>query len=367
MVKLPPVRKRQGYSDLSSDDLVFALFWDRALGDPGAMREDREMAPIVATKTLNTLLIRFKHGKHDQRSHGRRGARGRAAASAYQAARAGGASHTEARAAANNVSRAIAARQRLANVDKQLAGHVSDRQRSSLQAEKIRLTNEIGRRASSGNSDQFNAIVGADISPTVRGRAAPRKPATAPRTAAQPASSVPREKARAFENKVRLQDYESALVLDGKGKPILSKDGGKDYVNFSAAEVAQIRAAQGVVMTHNHPGGLKYPPGNPARAGNSFSQEDIVFATSGGVQEMRAVTPTRRYYVKAPQGGWDEAYHRREIAPRYKRYESDTFAEFGRRINEGSLTIDQANAEHYHRIWSKVFGDLGIEYGYTED
>jgi polyhydroxyalkanoate synthesis regulator phasin len=52
MAKLPPVRKRTSYSDIGSGDLVFALFWDRLLGDRGAMQEDREMAPI-ATKTLD--------------------------------------------------------------------------------------------------------------------------------------------------------------------------------------------------------------------------------------------------------------------------------------------------------------------------
>lgn len=49
--KLAPVRKRTSYSDIRSEDLVYAIFWDRLLGDPGAMREDREMAPI-ATKAL---------------------------------------------------------------------------------------------------------------------------------------------------------------------------------------------------------------------------------------------------------------------------------------------------------------------------
>jgi hypothetical protein len=98
MVKLPPVRKRASYSDIGSGDLVFALFWDRLLGDPGAMREDREMAPIVATKTLNSLLIRFKHGKHDQRSHGRSTARRRASQVAYREARASGEDPASARA-----------------------------------------------------------------------------------------------------------------------------------------------------------------------------------------------------------------------------------------------------------------------------
>ena len=43
MTPLPPVRKRTNYADLSSGDLTFALFWDKALGEIGAMREDREV------------------------------------------------------------------------------------------------------------------------------------------------------------------------------------------------------------------------------------------------------------------------------------------------------------------------------------
>lgn len=118
-----------------------------------------------------------KHGAHDQSSHGRRGPRGRASAGAYRAARAGGASVEEARAAARDVSEVHTARQRMANIDKQLEGGVSDSRRASLQAERQRLQSEVDTRTARTPAARD---AGTDVQPTVRGRqgggAAPRAP-----------------------------------------------------------------------------------------------------------------------------------------------------------------------------------------------
>lgn len=144
-----------------------------------ARRLEREGRPDVQPVGGDEEEKAYKHGKHDQRSHGRRGPRGRAAAAAYRAARAGGASHAEARAAANDVSRSIAIRQRSANIDKQLEGHLSDKQRASLLAEQRRLNGEQDRIMGRMSAAQRTEAMSADVAPTVRGRAAPAKPAKA--------------------------------------------------------------------------------------------------------------------------------------------------------------------------------------------
>jgi 2'-5' RNA ligase len=54
----------------------------------------------------------YKHGKHNQATHGRKGRAGRAGASAYQAARASGAGHSEARAAGRQATTAERAAER---------------------------------------------------------------------------------------------------------------------------------------------------------------------------------------------------------------------------------------------------------------
>jgi hypothetical protein len=356
MVKLPPVRKRTSYGDITSGDLVFALFWDRLLGDPGAMREDREMAPIVATKTLNNLLIRFKHGKHDQRSHGRKGRAGKAGGAAYQAARSGGASHSE----------ALAASMRATTTERQaMRTEAQAKRRQSLetQAQRARRAAESGqvtpaqRSALLAKADRLEARSrGEKVGPR-------QKPApAAPRSAESPAQAA----ARARETQIRSQRHESATAFDANGKPIISKDGGSDYVDISPINIRQMRNAEGVVFTHNHPAGWEFPAGDPRRNGNSFSPEDIRVAADAQVAQMRAVTPTRTYYVDRPSQGWNANYWQQEIRPRYERAAQETRSDFIRQIREGRVRPEQAEAEHYHAVWSRVFGELGINYGYTE-
>lgn len=122
-----------------------------------------------------------KHGKHNQASHGRRTARRGAAQSAYRGARAAGASPQEARAVARDASEVFAARQRLANIEKQLGGAVTDRTRASLEAERARLTQDIDSRVARLRSSSSQAMAGgvgdavyqarnASVAPTVSGR-----------------------------------------------------------------------------------------------------------------------------------------------------------------------------------------------------
>lgn len=184
-------------------------------------RMDRAEALRVLGETQKTWWL--KHGAHDQSSHGRRGARGRASAAAYRGARAGGASVQEARAAARDVSAIYTARQRIANIDKQLEGSVSERQRSSLAAERGRLNQDIETRTArvrglgsaamnAGAGDGLGTARNAPVEPTVRGR---RPKSDTPAQAAQD-DAAPRANATALAQQHGLP-AESARYLEMTG------------------------------------------------------------------------------------------------------------------------------------------------------
>ena len=111
--------------------------------------------------------------------------------------------------------------------------------------------------------------------------------------------------ARAKEEQIRFQTFESAFAWDAQGNEILAKDGQQYEVTFTAQERAALKDA---TLTHNHPHGLGFADTDPQSAGNSFSPEDIAFAMACDLAEMRVVTPKLRFSMKRPASGWGYAY-----------------------------------------------------------
>lgn len=317
---------------------------------------------MIALKilSLRLKLIRLKHGKHDQSTHGRKGRAGKAGAAAYASARASGASHQEAREAQKQAT----TQERLA-----MRAEVQQRRTERLkgQAERARRAANSGQVTESQRAallDRANRLearargerVGPKQKPAPPAPVA--KPKRAPRAKTKPDAAV-YNTIRKEEDRIRPQRFETAYAVDANGKSILNLNGEQYSVTFSDAQVSKLRAAKGVVMTHNHPRGWDVPANDPRRQGNSFSFEDIAFAAEANLYEMRAVTPTRAFYVRRPSDGWDW----NTIRARYDTENRNTRSEFTQRINEGKMKPEEAQAAHYHTVWSKVFGDLGIEYG----
>lgn len=368
MAPLPPVRKRSTYRDIRSDDLVFALFHDRVMGKTGDMDPDRAFDPApsqIARKVrlleLKLELLKLKHGKHDQSTHGRKGRAGKAGASAYASARAGGASHQEALGAAKQATtqeraaiRAEAAQKRTERLQGQAerarraanSGEVTEAQRAAL----LDKANRLDARAR-----------GERVGPRQKPAPPPApvaKPKRAPRAKTNPDAKV-YTAIRQEEDRIRPQRFETAHAVDADGKVILNIDGQHTSVGFSDAQVAKLRAARGVVMTHNHPLGWDVPASDPRRQGNSFSLDDIQFAADANLFEIRATTPTRTFYARRPAGGWDWG----AIRTRYDNVNRETRSAFTQRIREGKMKPEDAEAAHNHAVWLKVFGDLNIDYG----
>jgi hypothetical protein len=137
---------------------------------------------VVARADAATKAVTLKHGKHDQSSHGRKGAGGQASARAYSAVRASGGSIADARSSARDANSIYRNRQRVADIDQQLSGATTDKTRASLQAERDRLTKDTATRVDrlrASGSQAMSAGVGgalyqaqnAPVTPRVRGRA----------------------------------------------------------------------------------------------------------------------------------------------------------------------------------------------------
>lgn len=164
---------------LDEEELDADVFWmlGKAEHCPDCVTLSKQWAPLrirggeVARSTV-------KHGNHNQASHGRKGRGGQASRAAYQKARAGGATPTEARQQARDVMDTYRARQRIANIDKQLDGRVSEGQRASLLAERERHQADIITRAN--RTPQAGQFRQNEFAATVQGRGQQAKPTAKP-------------------------------------------------------------------------------------------------------------------------------------------------------------------------------------------
>ena len=154
------------------------------------------------------------------------------------------------------------------------------------------------------------------------------------------------KKMRGYEDTIRHQPYETAGAFDEKGDLIFVKDGEKDVVKFTKEEGESF---EGLRFTHNHP------------KGSGFSPQDVKFACKAKMKELRVVSKVdgARYSFSMKDGSnfthelWEE-----KIWPAHNYYDTEVRVEFRTKINDGTMTIEQANSEHYLKLWALVARDI---------
>lgn len=147
------------------------------------------------------------------------------------------------------------------------------------------------------------------------------------------------------ETEITGLQHERAYALDNAGNILLKKDGGRDYVQFSPDELALMRDT---VFTHNHP-----------ETGGSFSLADMRLTVVHDLSEMRAVGQKHTHRMIRPAGGWPT---REALEIEYDIADATVRTEFWRKINAGQMTLSEANAEHYHKVWTQVSNKLNLVY-----
>ena len=144
------------------------------------------------------------------------------------------------------------------------------------------------------------------------------------------------------------RDVEVLYAINKKGDVVFAKEGTKAEISFGEKER---KLFKGCNWTHNHPGE------------SSFSADDIYMMLANETPECRAVCSHYRYSAKID---WKAAAK----SPRVKKNkqalvdwilnEDYVYAEkevrkmFEQAIRSGTLTIKEANAMHYHEIWTIV-------------
>ncbi len=167
------------------------------------------------------------------------------------------------------------------------------------------------------------------------------------------------------ETEIRGLRQEKAIFIGPDGRRLVQSLGDEKSFTLSKDEFDSLRGV-GATMTHNHPSGHKFPPSDPRHRGDSFSINDVKQAAYLQLAEVRAVTPTRRYWMKPPPGGWKDQHWQRDIPASYQRHHSAVLTEMVKAVRTGRLSQAEANARVYDEIWSRVSRDLGLSYGYED-
>jgi SPP1 gp7 family putative phage head morphogenesis protein len=159
---------------------------------------------------------------------------------------------------------------------------------------------------------------------------------------------------KVIRNQINVETYQ---VFDKNGRVIGLQHGTSNVIYI---DVKDLKKWKDCIMIHNHPNGWRYAPGDPRRAGNSFSLADIKTAFTARLAETRIITPRYRYIMRI--GGRDKKYFDSAIKPLYNKYEEIVKNEFLGLIYRKQLTPEEAEAYYFHAIWERVCRDANIEY-----
>lgn len=152
-----------------------------------------------------------------------------------------------------------------------------------------------------------------------------------------------------------LRTHEEGYLFDDAGNLILHKGGGADYVEFDDDEIKLFR---GKILTHNHP---------LTAEGSSFSPEDVALSAQHGLAEVRAVGG--RYVHSLRMEGLDWG----DIEPHFQQAYADVRVDFMARIRRDDITVEYAELNHWHEVWTRVGNAVGsdkwryvrMEHGYA--
>ena len=158
-----------------------------------------------------------------------------------------------------------------------------------------------------------------------------------------------------YENEIRNNDYETAVVVDQKGFPVLKKtDHNKDEVSFAGVDLSRLEDG---IFTHNHPGGY------------TFSYQDVGFAYNNGLSEMRACHKNGAYKLTRKfKLGYRTPFNYSNFRAAYKIYYDKAYDSVVKQLTDGIIPQGKGG-ETLNKMLDSWLKKNASKYGweYTEE
>ena len=142
--------------------------------------------------------------------------------------------------------------------------------------------------------------------------------------------------------------YEACVVIDNKGRSILSKRGNRSSIVLTKEEMEKVKGAS--VFTHNHP------------ESRCFSLADLCLCMRQGIKQIRAIAPESAEgnvsWVFEPSGELTENWVDVFIT-QYNKNDRDVRNRFQNKINIGEMSVDECEERHHYEVLKDTVEMLG--------
>jgi hypothetical protein len=150
-----------------------------------------------------------------------------------------------------------------------------------------------------------------------------------------------------FEERVREERVEHAIVVDESGNVLFEKKGTKKSVTFDPEEMGKIKNGTNVVLSHNHPGG------------SSFSKQDIMLSARNNISEIRVITSSELFVMRRPAIGWPDAGRLEGLI---KGQRGRVMKKMVQLHEAGKISIEDADKNFLHEVTKQTSELIGATY-----
>ncbi len=154
---------------------------------------------------------------------------------------------------------------------------------------------------------------------------------------------------KASEDEIRNKPYENCYAFGPDGRIILSRSYSVNTIVITREEGERLK---GAIFTHNH------------THSSSFSPADISTSCGVGLKEIKVASSKYSYSMKLKDGfNFSETLWSEEIQPAMNRHYYDVKFEFTAKIATGEISLEDAELQHWHEVWSRVVKEIDkLEY-----